>query len=153
YPFADDPSVHLVGVEAGGTGDGPGQHAASLGRGSPGILQGCMSYVLQDKDGQTAGVHSCSAGLDYPGVGPEHAYWKDTGRVGYVAVRDAEALEAFTLLSRTEGIIPALESAHAIARAVTLAAEMPREAHLVVNLSGRGDKDVDEATRLLASQG
>ncbi len=152
YPFVDDPSVRLVGVEAGGAGDAPGQHAASLGRGSPGVLHGSMSYVLQDRHGQTANVHSCSAGLDYPGVGPEHSYWKDAGRVRYVSVRDLQALDAFTLLGRTEGIIPALESAHAVSHAVAMAAKMPREAHLVVNLSGRGDKDVDEATRLLGDR-
>jgi tryptophan synthase beta chain len=153
YPFVDDAGVKLIGVEAGGTGAGEGQHAASLSRGSPGVLHGCMSYILQDKFGQTANVHSCSAGLDYPGVGPEHAYWKDSGRAAYVAVTDAEALGAFTLLARTEGIIPALESAHAIARAVEAAREMGRDGHIVVCLSGRGDKDVDEATRLLAARG
>jgi tryptophan synthase beta chain len=152
YPFVNDPSVRLVGVEAGGAGTGPGQHAASLSYGSPGVLHGCMSYILQDTHGQTANVHSCSAGLDYPGVGPEHAYWKDTRRAEYVAVTDADALHAFTLLARAEGIIPALESAHAIAHAVTLARDLPSDRHLLVCLSGRGDKDVDEATRLLAEK-
>jgi tryptophan synthase beta chain len=108
-----------------------------------------MSYVLQDEHGQTAPVHSCSAGLDYPGVGPEHAYWKDSGRVRYVSCTDKEALEAFTLLSRLEGIIPALESAHAVSCAIELARGMEEGANVVVNLSGRGDKDVDEAMRLL----
>ncbi len=149
YPFIDDASVRLVGVEAGGRSTAPGAHAASLGLGAPGILHGSLSYVLQDEHGQTAPVHSCSAGLDYPGVGPEHASWKESGRVEYTAITDAEALDAFTLLARTEGIIPALESAHALAAAVRLAGSMGRDTHLVVNLSGRGDKDVEEAARLL----
>jgi len=152
YPFIDDHAVRLIGVEAGGRGDAPGEHAATLSKGSPGVLHGCMSYVLQDEHGQTAEVHSCSAGLDYPGVGPEHAWWKDAGRVQYVRATDEDALRAFTLLAGTEGIIPALESAHAISHAIQLAPTMPREAHLVVNLSGRGDKDVDEAARLLNVQ-
>jgi tryptophan synthase beta chain len=151
YPFVDDAGVRLVGVEAGGAGPGEGQHAASLSHGSPGVLHGCMSYILQDRFGQTAPVHSCSAGLDYPGVGPEHAYWKDTGRAEYVAVTDASALAAFTLLARTEGIIPALETAHAISHAVEAARQRPESEHIVVCLSGRGDKDVDEATRLLGT--
>ena len=150
YPFVNDASVELIGVEAGGAGDAAGQHAATLSRGSPGVLHGCLSYVLQDEHGQTANVHSCSAGLDYPGVGPEHAYWKDSGRVRYVSVMDRDALAAFSLLAQLEGIIPALETAHAVAHALRHAATMPRTANLVVNLSGRGDKDVDEATRLLA---
>ena len=152
YPFVDDEKVQLVGVEAGGRGPGTGQHAAPLSLGSPGILHGSLSYVLQDESGQTAPVHSCSAGLDYPGVGPEHSYWKDLGRVRYATVTDEQALVAFTLLARTEGIIPALESAHAISHALTLAAAMPQDHNLVVNLSGRGDKDVDEAARLLAER-
>ena len=149
YPFIDDTSVRLVGVEAGGKSDILGEHAAPLCQGQPGILHGSLSYVLQDEHGQTAPVHSCSAGLDYPGVGPEHAYWKEADRVEYVSVTDAEALDAFTLLARAEGIIPALESAHAIAHALVIAADMPRTANLVINLSGRGDKDVEEAARLL----
>jgi tryptophan synthase beta chain len=153
YPFADDAKVALVGVEAGGRGPGAGDHAASLSRGTPGVLHGSMSYVLQDAEGQTGAVHSCSAGLDYPGVGPEHAYWKDAGRVRYTSRDDAESLEAFTLLARTEGIIPALESAHALAEAVKMAGAMGADQNLVVCLSGRGDKDVDEATRLLAESG
>ncbi len=152
-PFIGDASVALVGVEAGGRSGRPGDHAASLGQGSPGVLHGSLSYVLQDKFGQTADVHSCSAGLDYPGVGPEHAYWKDTGRVAYTSVTDDEALDAFVLLAREEGIIPALESAHAVAEGVRRAAAMGRAQHLVVNLSGRGDKDVDEADRLLSLRG
>jgi tryptophan synthase beta chain len=150
YPFVDDTAVKLVGVEAGGRSNAPGQHAAPLSFGTPGILHGSLSYVLQDEFGQTADVHSCSAGLDYPGVGPEHSYWKDAGRVQYTAVTDTEALDAFTLLARTEGIIPALETSHAIAEAVKLASTMNADQHLVINLSGRGDKDVDEAARLLA---
>ena len=148
-PFIADAGVQLVGVEAGGRSAAPGDHAASLGLGSPGILHGSLSYVLQDPFGQTADVHSCSAGLDYPGVGPEHAWWKDSGRVAYRSITDREALDAFQLLARTEGIIPALESAHAVAEAITQAARMRADQHLVVNLSGRGDKDVDEADRLL----
>jgi tryptophan synthase beta chain len=149
YPFVDDASIKLVGVEAGGHGPQPGKHAAPLSLGTPGVLHGSLSYVLQNEFGQTADVHSCSAGLDYPGVGPEHSYWKDSGRVEYTNVTDDEALDAFTMLARTEGIIPALETSHAIAFAVRLAAQMPKDQHLVVNLSGRGDKDVDEASRLL----
>ena len=152
YPFVDDIKVKLIGVEAGGHGPEKGKHAAPLSLGSPGILHGSLSYVLQDDAGQTADVHSCSAGLDYPGVGPEHSYWKDAGRVQYTAVTDTEALDAFTLLARTEGIIPALETSHAIAQAVKTAATMSSKEHLVINLSGRGDKDVDEAMRLLESR-
>jgi tryptophan synthase beta chain len=149
FPFVDDAPVKLVGVEAGGRSSNPGDHAATLAAGKPGVLHGCMSYVLQDEFGQTMPVHSCSAGLDYPGVGPEHAYWKDLGRVQYAVATDEEALEAFTLLARTEGIIPALETAHAIAESVKRAMEMKADQNIVVNLSGRGDKDVDEASRLL----
>lgn len=149
YPFVEDAGVELVGVEAGGRSNAPGEHAAPLSYGSPGVLHGSLSYVMQDAFGQTADVHSCSAGLDYPGVGPEHSYWKDAGRVGYTAVTDAQALEAFTLLARCEGILPALESSHAVAHAIEKAGTMRADQHLVVNLSGRGDKDVDEAVRLL----
>ncbi len=149
YPFVEDASVELVGVEAGGRSNKPGEHAAPLSFGTPGVLHGSLSYVLQSADGQTADVHSCSAGLDYPGVGPEHSYWKDAGRVRYAAATDAAALEAFQLLARTEGIIPALESSHAIAEAVKIAAGLGADKHVVVNLSGRGDKDVDEVVRLL----
>lgn len=152
YDFVDDKGVRLVGVEAGGRSAQPGQHAAPLSLGSPGVLHGSLSYVLQDEHGQTADVHSCSAGLDYPGVGPEHSYWKDLGRVEYTVATDDEALDAFMLLARTEGIIPALETSHAIAHAVRLAATMSNEARVVVNLSGRGDKDVEEASRLLAER-
>jgi tryptophan synthase beta chain len=149
YEFVDDKGVRLVGVEAGGRSSQPGEHAAPLSLGSPGILHGSMSYVLQDADGQTADVHSCSAGLDYPGVGPEHSYWKDAGRVEYTTVTDDEALDAFLLAARSEGIIPALETSHAISHAMRLAAMMPSESRIVVCLSGRGDKDVEEASRLL----
>jgi len=149
HPFVADASVQLIGVEAGGRGDRPGEHAAPLSFGSPGVLHGSLSYVLQDEDGQTSEVHSISAGLDYPGVGPEHSHWRDSGRVAYTTCSDTEALEAFALLARLEGIIPALESAHAIARAVDAARRLGPGRHLVVNLSGRGDKDVDEAARLM----
>ena len=149
YEFVDDSGVKLIGVEAGGRSSQPGQHAAPLTFGSPGILHGSLSYVLQDHFGQTADVHSCSAGLDYPGVGPEHSYWKDSNRVSYTAVSDDDALDAFSRLSQLEGIIPALETSHAIAEAIRLASEMKSDANLVINLSGRGDKDVDEAIRLL----
>ena len=148
-PFVGDESVRLVGVEAGGHGLVPGGHAAPLSHGSPGVLHGSLSYVLQDPEGQTSPVHSCSAGLDYPGVGPEHAFWKDTGRVVYETADDREALDAFQLLSRLEGIIPALETSHAIAAAVRLAGELPGDANVVINCSGRGDEDVQEAMRLL----
>jgi len=148
YPFIKD-EVRLVGVEAGGTGYGTGEHAAPLCLGSPGVLHGSLSYVLQDQDGQTQDVHSCSAGLDYPGVGPELSNWKDDGRVEYTMVDDAEALGAFQLLCETEGIIPALESSHAVAEAIKIAKDMPSDQHLLINLSGRGDKDVEEVQRLL----
>jgi tryptophan synthase beta chain len=151
HPFVTDASVRLIGVEAGGRGATPGDHAAPLTLGTPGVLHGSMSYVLQDQYGQTADVHSCSAGLDYPGVGPEHSWWKDTKRVEYVAATDAEALEAFQLFARLEGIIPALETSHAIHGAVVAARAMKREQNLVINVSGRGDKDVTEVMRLLGA--
>jgi tryptophan synthase beta chain len=140
--FANDKSVKLVGVEAGGLGSALGQHAATLCKGKPGVLHGCLTYVLQDDDGQTALVHSASAGLDYPGVGPEHSYLKETGRATYVSVTDSQALEAFHQLCRTEGIIPALESSHALYHAAELAKTLPQDKIIVVNLSGRGDKDI-----------
>lgn len=146
HPFLGDDSVQMIGVEAGGTGDALGQHAARFnlsGGGRPGILQGTMSYVLQDERGQIAATHSISAGLDYPSIGPEHAFLHDTKRVAYVSVSDDEALEAFQTLAKLEGIIPALESAHAVAYAIKVARELAPEAVLIVNLSGRGDKDVD----------
>lgn len=148
-PFIDDSEVRLVGVEAGGRSSAPGEHAAPLSFGAPGVLHGSLSYVLQDRFGQTADVHSCSAGLDYPGVGPEHSHWKDSGRVHYTHIGDTEALAAFQLLAHREGIIPALETAHAVAEAVKLAATLPRESVVVINCSGRGDKDVSEAMRLM----
>ncbi|MHC4990308.1 MAG: tryptophan synthase subunit beta [Planctomycetota bacterium] len=151
YPFIDDAGVELRGVEAGGRSGRLGDHAAPLSHGQPGVLHGSMSYVLQDEFGQTSPVHSCSAGLDYPGVGPEHAYWHDTGRVVYESVTDEQALEAFTLLAKLEGLIPALETAHAIAGALQRARQMDRDQRLLINLSGRGDKDVQEAERLLGS--
>jgi tryptophan synthase beta chain len=148
WPFVEDRSVRLVGVEAGGRGPGAGDHAAPLAHGTPGVLHGSLSYVLQDASGQTADVHSCSAGLDYPGVGPEHSYWKDSGRAEYVAATDSEALAAFDLLAQAEGVIPALETSHAVHAAVELARTMPRDAAIVINVSGRGDKDVNEVIRL-----
>ena len=153
FPFIEDEEVGLVGVEAGGHSSALGQHAAPLSFGSPGVLHGSLSYVLQDEDGQTADVHSCSAGLDYPGVGPEHSHWRDAGRVRYSACTDGEALKAFRLMTRTEGIIPALESAHAVAHALRVAAELPSEHIVVINVSGRGDKDLDEAVRLIEATG
>ncbi len=141
HPFLDDAGVRLYGVEAAGEGL-DGRHAATLTRGRPGILHGAMSYLLQDEEGQVACAHSISAGLDYPGVGPEHAYLKDTGRVQYRTATDAEALEGVKLLSRTEGIIPALETAHAVALLPALARELPRDALVVLGCSGRGDKDM-----------
>jgi tryptophan synthase beta chain len=145
--FLADPDVRLVGVEAGGRGPRPGEHAASLSRGRPGVLHGSLSYLLQDEHGQVSPAHSVSAGLDYPGVGPELSFLKDTGRVSFTSASDTEALDAFRLLCRTEGILPALESAHAVAEAVRLAREMAPEAVLVVNLSGRGDKDMATVAR------
>jgi tryptophan synthase beta chain len=149
HPFVGDESVGLHGIEAGGRSEAPGEHAAPLAHGEPGVLHGSLSYVLQDEWGQTMPVHSCSAGLDYPGVGPEHSSWKDSGRVTYSSIGDEEALEAFQSFSRAEGIIPALETAHAIAGAMKLAAAMPTDRNVVVNVSGRGDKDVVEVIRLL----
>jgi tryptophan synthase beta chain len=143
HPFLGDGEVTLVGVEAAGHGIDSGQHAATLSAGQVGVLHGAKSYLLQDEWGQVQEAHSISAGLDYPGVGPEHSYLKDAGRAEYVAITDAEALEGFQLLCRTEGIIPALESAHAIAHAARLAAGRPKEEVVLVNLSGRGDKDLN----------
>jgi tryptophan synthase beta chain len=147
HAFLDDPDVRLVGFEPGGDGVETGRHGATLSEGSPGALHGAMSYLLQDDDGQTAESYSISAGLDYPGVGPEHALLKDLGRAEYRPVTDAAAMEAFALLSRTEGIIPAIESAHAIAGALELGRELGPDAVILVNLSGRGDKDVDTAAK------
>jgi tryptophan synthase beta chain len=148
YPFIEHREVALVGVEAGGRSPRPGDHAAPLSHGRPGVLHGSYSYVMQDEDGQTCDVHSMSAGLDYPGVGPEHSYWHDTGRVTYTECRDAEALAAFDALARSEGILAALESSHAVAHAMELARGKPNDHAIVVCLSGRGDKDAAEIARL-----
>ena len=145
HPFIDDANVRLVGLEAGGSGVETGLHAATITGGSPGVLHGTRSYVLQDKNGQTIESHSISAGLDYPGVGPEHAYLNDIGRAEYRAITDAQAMEAFALLCKTEGIIPAIESAHALAGAIQIGKELGPDSVLLVNLSGRGDKDVQTA--------
>jgi tryptophan synthase beta chain len=147
-PLVGGAAVELVGVEAGGRSDRPGDHAATLCFGRPGILHGSLSYVLQDDDGQTADVHSVSAGLDYPGTGPEHSYWKESGRVRYTSARDEEALAAFDTLARSEGILPALESSHALAEAMKLAPRRKPQEAIVVCLSGRGDKDAAEIARL-----
>lgn len=155
YPFLNDESVRMIGVEAGGAGSELGQHAARFnarGGGKPGVLQGTLSYVLQDERGQIATTHSISAGLDYPSIGPEHAFLHDEGRVEYTSVTDDEALDAFQMLSRQEGIIPALESAHAVAHAIKVAREMKPEEVLIVNLSGRGDKDVDSVREQLTTE-
>jgi tryptophan synthase beta chain len=145
--FLDDAEVRLVGLEAGGEGVASGRHAASITGGTPGVLHGARSYVLQDEDGQTIESHSISAGLDYPGVGPQHAWLHDTGRAEYLPICDAEAMEAFRLLCRTEGIIPAIETAHALAGALEVGRESGPGSVLLINLSGRGDKDVDTAAR------
>jgi tryptophan synthase beta chain len=147
HAFIDDPDVRLIGFEAAGDGVETGRHAATFTGGSPGAFQGSFSYLLQDADGQTIESHSISAGLDYPGVGPEHAWLKEIGRAEYRPITDSEAMDAFRLLCRTEGIIPAIESAHAVAGAVKLGAELGRGAVIVVNLSGRGDKDVETAAK------
>lgn len=149
HPFAQDESVRFVGVEAAGFGVKTGKHAASISSGQRGVLHGSMSFLLQDKDGQVMPAHSISAGLDYPGVGPEHAYYKVSGRADYFAVTDDEALDGFELLAETEGIIPALESAHAIAYLKKLAPVMERDQIVILNLSGRGDKDVNQVAALL----
>ena len=149
HSFVGDASVRLVGVEAAGRGLDTGQHAASLSAGSPGVLHGALSYLMQDAAGQILETHSISAGLDYPGVGPEHSQFKDTGRATYVAVTDEEALAGFRLLCETEGIIPALESAHAVAYAARLAGSLPPEAKVVVSVSGRGDKDMHTVAEAL----
>ncbi|MCS7207044.1 MAG: tryptophan synthase subunit beta [Dehalococcoidia bacterium] len=149
YPFLDDLGVHLVGVEAGGKGLETGQHAASLTAGRPGVLHGSYSYLLQDAHGQVRETHSISAGLDYPGVGPEHAWLKDTGRATYTAVTDQEALEGLQTLARLEGIIPALEPAHAVAYALRLVPTLPPSALVVIGISGRGDKDMETVARAL----
>jgi len=155
HPFLADDSVRMIGVEAGGFGSELGEHAARFnanGGGRPGVLQGTMSYVLQDERGQISTTHSISAGLDYPSIGPEHAFLHDSGRVEYTCVSDDEALEAFQTLSKLEGIIPALESAHAVAHALKVAREMTSDQVLIVNLSGRGDKDVDTVRESLQNR-
>ena len=148
YDYIPHEKTRLIGVEAGGDGVETGRHAAPLSAGTPGILHGNRTYLMQDEDGQIIETHSVSAGLDYPGVGPEHAWLKDSGRAEYVAATDAEALEAFHLLCRTEGIIPALESSHAVAHALKLAPTMDKDQVILVNLSGRGDKDLNTVSRL-----
>ncbi|OBF54643.1 tryptophan synthase subunit beta [Mycobacterium sp. 852002-53434_SCH5985345] len=153
HPFIDDPGVRLVGFEAAGDGVETGRHAATFAGGSPGAFQGSFSYLLQDEDGQTIESHSISAGLDYPGVGPEHAYLKEIGRAEYRPITDSEAMDAFALLCRTEGIIPAIESAHAVAGAVKLGLELGQGTIIVVNLSGRGDKDVETAAKWFGLMG
>jgi tryptophan synthase beta chain len=149
HPFLDDEGVEIWGVEAGGHGLDGDEHCASLNAGKPGVLHGNRTYLLQDDDGQILEGHSISAGLDYPGIGPEHSWLKETGRVNYVPVTDDEALEAFKLLTRLEGIIPALEPAHALAQVVKLAPKMDKEQIIVMNLCGRGDKDVFTVGKLL----
>jgi tryptophan synthase beta chain len=151
HPFIGDAKTRIIGVEPGGHGIASGQHGASMTAGHVGVLHGCMSYVLQSDDGQIATAHSISAGLDYPGVGPEHAYYRDAGRFEFVSVTDEEALEGFQMLARLEGIMPALESAHAVAHAVRLAKTLPRDTTIVVGLSGRGDKDVQVVAKALGS--
>lgn len=151
YPFISDTNVKLIGVEAGGRGLSPGDHAATLSAGSKGILHGSLSYLLQDSDGQVSSTQSISAGLDYPGVGPEHSHLKDIGRVEYVSAGDKEALEGFELLCQTEGILPALEPSHAVAIAVKIARDLPQESTILLNLSGRGDKDMGTVREVLRS--
>lgn len=152
YPFLNDSKVRMIGVEAGGLGIETGHHAARFATGMLGVLHGTLSYVLQDENGQIQTTHSVSAGLDYPSVGPEHSYYRDLGRIQYVSITDQEALEAFQLLSKLEGIIPALECAHAIAYAAELVPNLEKESLVIINLSGRGDKDVDHVARLLGEQ-
>lgn len=153
FDFLEEPSVRMIGVEAGGLGIASGRHAARFATGELGILHGTMSFVLQDGNGQIQTTHSVSAGLDYPSVGPEHSYYRDLGRIDYVSATDAEALEAFQLLSALEGLIPALESAHAVAHVRKLAPTLEKDQIVVINLSGRGDKDVEVAARLLGCSG
>ncbi len=150
HPFIADEQVELIGVEAGGTGTASGENAATLVSGEIGVLHGSMSYLLQDEDGQVVETHSISAGLDYPGVGPEHSYLKDSGRARYVSVRDEEAIEGFRLLCRAEGIIPALEPAHAIAYLSSWVPDVPEESIVLVGLSGRGDKDIETVSGWLS---
>ena len=152
YPFLQDKEVLLIGVEAAGLGLGTGKYAATLTAGSVGILHGAKSYVLQDKNGQILETHSISAGLDYPGVGPEHSFLKDNGRATYASITDKEALDGFQILCRTEGIIPALESSHAIAYVAKMAGTLKKEQIIVINLSGRGDKDLDIVNKAMGAK-
>jgi tryptophan synthase beta chain len=152
HPFLDDPEVEIFGVEAAGHGIESGRHAASLTGGRPGVLHGNRTFLLMDDDGQITEAHSISAGLDYPGIGPEHSWLHDIGRAKYLSATDEEALAAFQLLSKLEGIIPALEPAHAIAKVLQLAPERPKEHLMVVNLSGRGDKDIPQVAEILGSR-
>jgi tryptophan synthase beta chain len=145
HPFIDDKAVRLIGLEAGGKGIETGLHASTISGGNPGVLHGTRSYVLQDQDGQTVESHSISAGLDYPGVGPEHAYLNDIGRAEYRSITDDQAMYAFSLMCKSEGIIPAIETAHALAGALELGHELGKDATILINLSGRGDKDVQTA--------
>jgi tryptophan synthase beta chain len=152
FEFLEDPGVRMVGVEAGGRGIRPGEHAARFADGRLGVLQGCLTYILQDSDGQIELTHSVSAGLDYAAVGPEHAYYRDLGRIEFTHAEDDQVLEAFQLCSRLEGIIPALESTHAIVHTLKRASALPRDQIIIMNLSGRGDKDVQEVAAILARQ-
>jgi tryptophan synthase beta chain len=152
HPFIDEAGVEIHGVEAAGEGVNTQRHAATISKGTPGVLHGARSYLLQDHDGQVLEAHSISAGLDYPGVGPEHSWLKDVGRVKYFSVTDREALDAFMLLSKLEGIIPALESAHAIAHVVKIAPQMARDQTIAVCLSGRGDKDIFSVAHALGEK-
>jgi tryptophan synthase beta chain len=152
HPFLDEASVEIHGVEAAGEGLSTAHHAATLSKGTPGVLHGARSYLLQDEDGQVLEAHSISAGLDYPGVGPEHSWLKDTGRVTYVSATDAEAMDAFQLTCRLEGIIPALESSHAVAHAMRVAPKLAKDKIIVVGLSGRGDKDVFTVANVLGKK-
>jgi tryptophan synthase beta chain len=152
HPFYDDSSVKFIGVEAGGEGVKTGRHSAALVTGRAGVLHGTKSYLMENEHGQICETHSIAPGLDYPGVGPEHSFYKDSGRATYTTVTDSQALEGFQLLSETEGIVPALESAHAIYYAAELAAGLDREQLIIVNLSGRGDKDLDIVTKALGTE-
>jgi tryptophan synthase beta chain len=152
HPFLDEPRIAMVGVEAAGLGIATGKHAASLNGGAPGVLHGNRTYLLQTEDGQIVDAHSISAGLDYPGIGPEHAWLHDMKRIEYVPISDDEALDAFELLTKLEGIIPALESAHALAEVAKRAPRLAKDNLLVVNLSGRGDKDIDTVAKAMAAR-
>jgi len=153
HAFVSDSDVELIGVEAQGRGLSVGDHSATLSAGSYGIIHGSATYLLQDEDGQVQPAHSVAAGLDYPGVGPEHAFLKETGRARYLSVTDDEAIDAFVTLSRLEGIIPALESSHAVAQMLKMRGELREDDLVIVNISGRGDKDAEEISRLLAERG